>query len=114
MDNLNPDEFYVGIVQDADGNPSHHLVLLPGDSVGSADAAAAWAAQSGGELPTCRELALMLENAKAEFQQSWYWSCEPCDEHSGYTWAQDFYSGSQNPIQSEGLLARAIRRIAVT
>ena len=114
MENLNAREKYVGIAPDADGNPSHHLILLPGEFVGPAAAAAAWAAQNGGGLPTCRELALMLESAKSEFQQSWYWSSEPCDEHPGYTWAQDFYSGSQNPIQSEGLLARAIRRIAVT
>jgi len=47
-------EAYAGILL-KDGKPSHHLVLLPGQTNANWKDAIAWAKKQGGELPTRKE-----------------------------------------------------------
>lgn len=109
---LNAGELYAGLVI-ADGKPTHHLVLLPGElEKATWEKAKAWAAEQGGELPTRREQALLFANAPEAFQRDWYWSGEQHAADPDYAWCQDFSHGYQydNLILSE-LRARAVRRV---
>lgn len=95
-----------------DGSLSHYLILLPGDAEDlDWEAAKAWAAERGGELPTRREQSLLFANLKGEFEPSWYWSSERHESNSGWAWYQDFGYGRQNGShQGYELRARAVRR----
>lgn len=110
---LKPGERYAGLLLDEKGEPSHHLILLPGDADDiNWTAAQAWAKEQGGELPTRREQSLLFANLKSEFQAAWYWSNEAYSTASA--WCQDFDFGSQNvSIQGDELRARAVRRLSV-
>lgn len=113
-ESLRDGEHYAGIILGKDGQPDHHLVLLPGDAADvSWSAASEWATRSGGELPNRRELALLFANLKEEFERAWYWSCEPYESRHHLVWGQNFTSGIQTiygrPFRAH---ARAIRRIA--
>ena len=112
---LMPGEEYAGIVLDQDGNPSHHLILLPGEKKSiSWDKAMKWAKGLGGELPTRQEQALLYANLKRCFKSAWYWSCEQPAADSGYAWCQYFYDGGQNYITlADELRARAVRRLTI-
>lgn len=106
---------YAGIVLDADGRISHHLILLPGqaDSV-NWDSAREWARQAGGELPTRQEQALLYANLKCEFEGEWYWSAEPHETDSSYAWLQLFDDGRQNVTRkSYKGRARAVRTVPI-
>lgn len=111
---LRPGERYAGLVLDADGMASHHLVLLPGDAEDvSWQAAKDWAASAGGELPTRQEQALLYANLKAQFEPQWYWSCQEHESDSSYAWDQDFSNGGQYYTgKSCQARARAVRRFA--
>ena len=66
---LAQDEHYAGLIVGKDGEPSYHLVLLPGQAGDiSWDKAMEWASKQGGEsiasLPTRREQALLYANLK--------------------------------------------------
>jgi hypothetical protein len=104
-------ETYAGLILNDDGTPSHHLVLLPGETEATWADAKAWAAKAGGELPTRREQSLLFANAKAGFQDCWYWSSEKHENGSG-AWMQDFGLGSQyaNYVDCKHC-ARALRRL---
>jgi len=108
-------EDYAGIVLDDEGNPSHHVILLPGEIEGADwEAANAWAEQQGGDLPTRREQALLYANCKAKFQPRAYWSVEEHESDSGYAWYQTFGYGLQYGYhESFGLRARAVRRLVI-
>ena len=95
-----------------DGSLSHYLILLPGDAEDlDWEAANAWAAERGGELPTRREQSLLFANLKGEFESTWYWSGERHESNSGWAWCQDFGGGNQLSLrQSLELRARAVRR----
>ena len=114
--NLKAGELYAGLILGQNGEPDHHLVLLPGEAEEVSWAAAKkFAAGAGGELPTRREQSLLFANLKSEFQPRWYWSSE---QHAGYTgcaWSQYFYSGFQDNygVKSASLRARAVRRLAI-
>jgi hypothetical protein len=112
---LEPGEEYAGIILGKDGTASHHLVLLPGeaDSI-NWNNATAWAAQSGGELPTRREQALLYANLKEQFQEAWYWSGEQHASNSVCAWRQHFGDGYQHDFfkSFEGR-ARAVRRLII-
>ena len=111
---LNPGELYAGVVL-IDGTLDHHVILLPGEFAGGVWADAdAWATQAGGSLPTPAEQAVLFANVRSEFQQAWYWSSDERPDYPGYHWAQHFDNCSQNAIQSDGLLARAVRRVAIS
>lgn len=117
--NLAPGEHYAGLVVGKDGEPSYHLVLLPGQAEDITwDNATAWAAKHGGgyvaSLPTSREQALLYANLKEEFEDRAYWSCEAHESESGWAWYQYFTNGTQNlDHKSDELRARAVRRLVI-
>ncbi|WP_455275102.1 DUF1566 domain-containing protein [Ralstonia thomasii] len=110
---LNPGEHYAGLILGKDGEPDHHLILLPGDEAEmNWDDAKKWAKDQGGELPTRREQSLLYANLKDEFQGTWYWSGEAHERESGWAWYQYFDTGSQGfSHQNDELRARAVRRL---
>ena len=113
---LSDGESYAGIILGKDGMPDYHLVLLPGDVEDvSWGAASTWAAQTGGELPNRRELALLFANLREQFQREWYWSSEQYEARSQLVWGQNFTSGIQTmygrPFRGR---ARAVRRLPVS
>lgn len=117
--NLAPGEHYAGLVIGKDGEPSYHLVLLPGQ----ADditwyKAMEWAGKQGGEyvasLPTRREQALLYANLKEEFEEFAYWSCEAHESESGWAWNQYFGYGRQGYDRKRyEFRARAVRRLVI-
>lgn len=112
---LKEGEFYAGMILGKNGAPDHHVVLLPDDAENATwTAARAWAAASGGELPTRRELSLLSANLKEQFLREWYWSSDVSEARSQLVWGQNFSSGIQTMYgrQFHGR-ARAIRRVAV-
>ena len=114
---LNPGEHYAGLIVGKNGEPSYHLVLLPGEAEKVTFAEAnEWAGRQSGEyeasLPTSREQALLYANLKEQFQSAWYWSSEAHASAAGYAWCQYFFSGYQlYDRQSFQLRARAVRRV---
>ena len=110
---LQPGEVYAGLVLDAEGCISHHLVLLPGEAEDvNWQAAIDWATSIGGVLPTRQEQALLYANRKGDFQPRWYWSAESHEDDGSYAWNQYFYDGTQDSSHKsyEGR-ARAVRRV---
>jgi hypothetical protein len=103
-------EIYAGLILNDDGTPSHHLVLLPGETEATWADAKAWAAKAGGELPTRREQSLLFANAKVGFKARWYWSAEK-HESGSFAWFQSFGNGGQDTTHVDGInCARAVRR----
>ena len=115
---LNHGEHYAGLIVGKDGEPSYHLVLLPGEAKEVTFAhAKEWAAQQGGEyeasLPTLREQALLYANLNEEFKPARYWSGE-MHASAGWAWYQGFYNGLQDYYQQGSQLrARAVRRLII-
>jgi hypothetical protein len=108
-------ERYAGLLLDSEGQPSHHLVLLPGEkeNVNWKDALA-WAASIGGDLPSRNEQAILFGNLKSQFQPKWYWSNQAHETDGSFAWDQYFYDGNQYDFHEsyEGR-ARAVRRFPV-
>ena len=117
--NLAPGEHYAGLVIGKDGEPSYHLVLLPGQADNITwEKAMEWASKQGGDsvasLPTRREQALLYANLKEELEERAYWSCEAHESESGWAWYQYFYDGYQGSIlRTTELRARAVRRLVI-
>ena len=114
---LNEGERYAGIVIDsATGQPTHHLILLPGETKSIAwPDALTWAEQAGGALPTRQEQALLYANLKPHFKGSWYWSDEQSADSEVYAWCQYFFDGRQHYYRKVSKLhARAVRRLPIT
>jgi hypothetical protein len=104
-------ETYAGLILNDDGTPSHHLVLLPGETEATWADAKAWATKAGGELPTRREQSLLFANANAGFKARWYWSSEKNESGSG-AWVQGFGFGCQYAfLVDDSHCARAVRRL---
>lgn len=116
---LLPGEHYAGLIVGKDGEPSHHLVLLPSQADDITwDKAMEWAAKQGGEyvasLPTRREQSLLYANLKDQFEVRWYWSCEAHESESGWAWCQLFDYGHQDTYHEGYVLrARAVRRLII-
>jgi hypothetical protein len=110
---LAPGERYAGLLLTEEGKPSHHLVLLPGESEDvNWEAAKSAAKKAGGELPSRREQSLLFANLKSEFKAAWYWSSEQSSE--GYAFGQDFDYGYQfSSYKKYGGRARFVRRSSV-
>ena len=108
-------EHYAGLVLDADGNPSHHVILLPGDEGDlTFDQAKEWAAKQGGELPSRQEQSLLFANLKGKFEGTWYWSGQQHETESGWACSQGFSSGTQGDYyESYEFRARAVRRLVI-
>ncbi len=116
---LAPGEHYAGMIVGKDGEPSYHLVLVPGqaDDV-NWEKAMEWAGKQGGEyvarLPTRREQALLYANLKEQFEESAVWSCEVGAAESGWAWCQNFHDGDQGDTRKSNVLrARAVRRLII-
>lgn len=112
---LNDGEQYAGIILGKDGKPDHHVVLLPSEAQDVSWAAAReWAASTGGELPTRRELSLLYANLREHFERVWYWSIETQEPRAHLVWGQNFTSGIQTmygrPFRGR---ARAVRRVVI-
>ncbi len=112
---LNPGEHYAGLVLDAEGEPSHHLILLPGDEENlNWEDAKKWAAKHGGELPSRNEQALLFANLKSQFQPTWYWSSQQHETESSWAWCQYFDDGTPTRYHKLGeFRARAVRRLPI-
>lgn len=107
-------EHYAGLIIGKDGNPSYHLVLLPGDIEANWEKSKAWAKYHGGELPNRREQSLLFANLKEQFKESYYWSSEQQAYNSHYAWYQYFGNGYQSgDIKNVELRARAVRRLEI-
>ena len=104
---------YAGIIPGVDGAPGQYLVLLPGEAVDvDWEAAGAFAASVGGELPTRAEQALLFANLKDQFQPRWHWSSEQAGP--SHAWVQDFSHGLQGyGTRSYEGRARAVRRFSI-
>jgi hypothetical protein len=114
-DRLKEGELYAGLILGRQGEPDHHLILLPGSAADvSWPAARDWTAERGGMLPTRRELALLFANLREEFDRAWYWSSEQHETRAQLVWGQNFASGIQTvygrPFRGN---ARAVRRIDI-
>ena len=116
---MQPGERYAGLILGKDGEPSYHLVLLPGqqDDIGW-NKAMEWASQQGGEytasLPTRREQSLLFANLKEEFEDRAYWSCEDGELDASWAWFQYFSDGYQyGNRKGDELRARAVRRLVI-
>jgi hypothetical protein len=108
-------ERYAGLLLDSEGQPSHHLVLLPGEKENfNWKDALDWAASIGGDLPSRNEQAILFGNLKSQFQPKWYWSNQAHETDGSYAWFQGFYDGDQifTHKSYEGR-ARAVRRFPV-
>lgn len=112
---LKQGEQYAGIILGKNGQPDHHLILLPGQASDvTFQQAQEFATKAGGELPTRREQALLYANLKEEFEERWYWSGELHASGSGYAWYQFFsYGGQYNIDTLYKCRARAVRRSEV-
>jgi hypothetical protein len=108
---LAPGEHYAGLVLDADGDVSHHLVLLAGQADGvSWQPACAWAESIGGVLPTRQEQALLYANLKGRFEPAWYWSSEAHETDGSCAWGQGFGYGQAPKSHSDrALIANVLR-----
>ena len=112
---LKEGEHYAGIILGKEAGPSHHLILLPGESeVINWASALSWAKSVGGELPTRREQSLLYANLKDQFKPTGYWSSEQHAEYADYAWVQYFYDGFQSDsLKGIEWRARAVRRLII-
>lgn len=111
---LAPGERYAGIVIDLDnGQPTHHLVLLPAQPAERLtwDEAMAWAASIGAELPTRQEAALLYANLKPAFEPEWHWTGEQYAGYASDAWLQVFNDGLQLNVDKGRV--RAVRRFLI-
>jgi hypothetical protein len=108
-------ERYAGLILGADGKPTHHLVLLPGDVEDQTwQQAVEWAEKQGGTLPTRAEQSLLFANLKGEFECAYYWSGQQHETNSGWAWFQDFgYGGQYYDFKYGEFRARAVRRLVI-
>ena len=107
-------EHYAGLILNAEGTPTHHLILLPGSIKANWNDAMKFAADLGGELPTRQEQALLYANCKDGFDPAWYWSSETHASLSVCAWVQYFRDGKQGyDRKGSAYRARAVRRSVI-
>lgn len=97
------------------GQAPYHLILMPGQVEDATwEAAAAWAASIGGELPNRIEQALLFAHQRKGFEADIYWSSARHESDPDYAWYQDFDLGGQDNDHRDGQLrARAVRRLPI-
>jgi len=112
---LKEGEFYAGIHLGKDGEPDHHVILLPGQANDvTFKQAQECATEAGGDLPTRREQSLLFANLKEQFEERWYWSGTQHADDSDYAWYQNFYGGHQLIFHKyDQLRARFVRRSVI-
>ncbi len=107
-------ELFAGMMLDAEGMPSHYLILLPGDVEMPWQEAMDWAKKIGGDLPTRAEQAQLFANRQSAFEDRYYWSNTQHVGDAGCAWLQGFASGFQdNVLKSNSFRARAVRRVVI-
>lgn len=110
-------ERYAGIVIDPDnGQPTHHLILLPQqpDAHLTWHEAIAWAGSIDAELPTRQESALLYANLKPALEPTWYWTGEQYAGSVFRSGGQDFYDGMQSNFdKGYENRVRAVRRFLI-
>jgi len=106
-----------GIVFKDDGAPDYILISGPiAPKAMKWDDAMKWAASlgEGWALPTRQELRVQICNAQKEFNNDWFWSCEPYAGDESYAWCQGFTDGHQYGSHKDyKLRARAVRRLSI-
>ena len=109
---LNDGEVYIGLIEDANGE-AYHLVLLPGDNDDATHQdQLEWAKSIGGDLPNRIEQAMLWANHRDQFKKDWYWSNETHHDESAWAWYQHFSHGTQyGSLRRSELRARAVRRL---
>ena len=112
---LSEGEFYAGILLGKDGEPDHHVILLPGQANDvNFKQAQQFSADIGGDLPTRREQSLLFANLKEQFEDRWYWSGTQHASYSVFAWGQGFLNGYQHYChKSIEHRARAVRRSVI-
>lgn len=110
---LEKGEEYIGAIIGADGK-GHHIILLPGDELGTHADMLAWAKKQGGDLPDRVEQALLFRDHRSKFQRDWYWSGKQLAGDESYAWCQLFTDGYQDWNHVSDLCrARAVRRVPI-
>ncbi len=112
---LKEGELYAGLILGKNGEPDHHLILLPGKANDvTFSQAQEFAKNAGGDLPTRREQSLLFANLKEQFEERWYWSGEQHSGYSGSAWCQSFTSSYQTSlIKHRKFRAIAVRRSVI-
>lgn len=115
MQNCREGEEYSGLILGKNGEPDYHLFLRPYSASNvTFEQAQEFAKKVGGDLPTRRELSLLIANAKEHFQPDEYWSGEHHAADAAYAWYQSFGYGTQ---VCGGIgcrcRARAVRRVFI-
>jgi len=104
-------------------NGTHYAVLLleaQPDARLDWQKAKAWAQGIGGELPTRPVASMLYANAKAQFEESWYWTSDELKDDTGdeedasYAWHCYFYGGYVYNHKSYEGRARAVRLIPLS
>jgi len=110
---LKEGELYSGILLGEDGEPDHHVILLPNNAVNLTwDEAMKFASDAGGDLPTRREQSLLFANIPD--LRGCYWSNTQHSGESGSAWCQDFGHGYQGwSFTGSKCRARAVRRSVI-
>lgn len=105
-------EVYAGLVLGLNGEPDYHLFVPAGDFYGTWNDAMKWAKDQGYDLPNRREGRILFANAKAAFNEVYYWLSEQPAGSSGCAWVQNFDDGLQDfDHKSDECRARAVRRL---
>lgn len=112
---LKKGERYCGILLDANGKPTAHVIALPGVLERATwQEAMDWAKKQGGELPDRQAGALAYANAKDFFGPHWHWLSEQRAGYPGYAWYQSFGYGYQDDNHKDSdYRVRAVRRVSI-
>lgn len=114
-ENLKTGEMYAGIILDPAGD--YHVVLREGE-VQDVDwtTAGMLAAGFGGQLPTRRELRLILTNKPGMLKAQWYWTADLSEATQGYAYtigALSHCHGDDPQDRAFNTACVAIRRIPI-
>jgi len=104
---------FAGLTTTKDGTHCA-VVLLSGKAEDLTwEAAKAWAAEQGGELPTRPVAALLFANVQPALSPEWHWTAD--EYYASYAWDCNFNDGGQI-ISHKGyeLSAVAVRLIPIT
>jgi hypothetical protein len=111
---LPPGARHAGAVLDEAGRPIHHLILLAArpEKALNWEAAKAWAASVGGDLPSPQEQALLFANCRDVLPKAWCWSNKKHEKGASYAWLCNFGYGNQyGTLKSFEGSAVAVRRL---
>lgn len=106
---LGPGEHYAGVIRNGESlSKAYHVVLLAGDACPKTyEAALEWATNSGGTLPTCREMLLLMANCRKEFHDCLYWTSDEEDAYLGKAFFPPANSESLE-VKTDKLRVRAV------